>query len=332
MIPNRCKDIARLVPGIILGTGVACASFAQPSRDTHREYPSRPIRLIVPFVPGGGTDITARLVAERLTEALGQQVIIDNRPGAGGNIAGALVAHSAPDGHTLLAVGASATVNAAIYTKLSYDLVRDFSPITQTTSLPYTLVVNPSLAARSIKELVALARAKPYGVTYGSNGIGGLGHLAGELLGTLTHSKLLHVPYKGGAQALADLLAGQVNMLFSTPLQAAPHVRSGKLRMLAVTTRSRARVMPDVPTMIESGVTGYEITTWNALLTVGGTPVPIVARLHKETVRALDAIRDRLAKDGTEAVGGTPEELGALMRADIAKWKKLAQQIGIKPE
>jgi len=332
MIPKRCRDGARLVPGIILGATVACACFAQPARDANREYPSRPIRLIVPFVPGGGTDITARLVAERLTEALGQQVIIDNRPGAGGNIAGALAAQSAPDGHTLFAMGASATVNAAIYTKLSYDLVRDFSPITQTTSLPYTLVVNPSVPARSIKELIALARAKPLAVSFGSNGIGGLGHLSGELLATLTQCRLLHVPYKGGAQALADLLAGQVNMLFSTPLQAAPHVRSGKLRMLAVTTRSRSKFMPDVPTMIEAGVPGYEITTWNALITVRGTPAPIIARLHKETVRALDAVKDRLAKDGTEAVGGTPEELGALMRTDIARWRKLAQQIGIKPE
>ena len=286
----------------------------------------------MPFVPGGGTDITARLIADRLTEALGQQVIVDNRPGAGGNIAAALVAQAAPDGHTLLAMGASATVSAAIYPKLSYDLLRDFAPITQTTSMAYTLVVNPSLPAKSVKELIALARAKPYGVTYGSNGIGGLGHLAGEMLGAVTQSKFLHVPYQGGAQAVADVIAGQVNMLFSTPLQAAPHVRSGKLRMLAVTTRNRASVMPEVPTMIEAGVPGYEIATWNALVTVGGTPAPVVARLHKETARALDAVRDRLAKDGSEAVGGTPEQLGALLRADIAKWRKLAQQIGLKAE
>lgn len=332
MISCCGRSAVGFVAGVVLCVDLAWAAAAQPARDAVREYPSRPIRLIVPFTPGGGTDITARLVAEKLTERLGQQVIVDNRPGAAGNIGAELAARATPDGYTLLAITASITVNPAIHRKLSYDLTKDFAPITQTTSLPYTLVVNAGLPARSVKELIALARSRPNGLTYGSSGIGGLSHLSGGLLAALTHSNLLHVPYKGGAAALADVLSGQIDMLFSTPLQAGPHLRSGKLRGLAVTTRTRSTALPHLPTMVEAGVPGYDVNQWNGLLATGGTPAAIVARLHAETVRALQEIKERLASDGSEVVGGTPEALGAHVRAEIAKWKKLVQQIGIRAE
>jgi len=306
------------------------AAPAQSGRGEGSDYPSRPIRLIVPSSPGGGTDITARMIAAALTTGFGQQVIVDNRSGATGNIGAVVAAKATPDGYTLLTFANTLTADAGSRRNLPYDLVKDFTPITQTSSLPYMLIIHPSLPARSLKELVALAKAKPGIVSYASSGIGGLSHLAGGLLGMLTHADFLHVPYKGGAPALTDLLAGQVNMLFSTPLQAAAHLRSGKLLALAVTTKTRLKTHSDVPTLIEAGVPGYEVNVWNGMVAPAGLPASIVRKIYAETLRALETIKPQLAKDGSETVGSTPAAFAAFIKEDIAKWRKTADFIGLR--
>ena len=304
---------------------LACCSHAQ-------EFPTRPVRLIVTFTPGGGTDITARVIAQKLTVRWGQQVVVDNRPGAAGNIGAEIVARAAPDGYTLLVITATHTVNAALQSKASYDLLTDLTPLTQVTSLPYVLLAHSSLPAKSIKELIALSKARPAGLTYGSSGIGSLGHLAGALLASRTSAHLLYVPYKGGAAALADVIAGQIDLSFPTILQATHYVRSGRLRGLAVTTVKRSTALPEVPTMIEAGVPGYDINQWNGMLAPRGMPGGLAGRLSGDinAVLAMPEVKASLAADGSEAVGTTPAEFSACIRAEIGKWKKLSQDAGIK--
>jgi len=301
---------------------------------TSVHYPTKPIRLIVPFAPGGGTDITARTIALKLGEAWGQTVVADNRPGANGTIGVDLAAKSAPDGYTLTMISSSHSVNVSLLTRQPYDLVRDLAPITQATTQPYALVVHPSVPAKSIKELIALAKAKPGALNYGSSGTGGLSHLSGALLASLAGINIVHIPYKGGAPALTDVIAGQIQMLFSTILQSHAHLKSGRLRALAVTTARRSRAEPALPTMMEAGVPGYEVAGWYGVVAPAKVPPAIIARLNREIVRILlqSDVAEKLAADGSEPVGNTPEQFGAHIRSEIAKWRKVVNEAGIKAE
>jgi len=310
-----------------LASLAAGAAYAQ-------QYPTKPIRLIVPFAPGGGTDITARVIALKLGDALGQTVVADNRPGANGTIGVDLCAKAAPDGYTLTMISSSHAVNVSLYTKLPYDLIKDLAPITQATRQPYALVIHPAVPAKSVKELIALAKAKPGTLNYGSSGTGGLSHLSGALLASLSGVNMVHVPYKGGFPALMDVVGGQIQMLFSTLLQSQPQIKAGRLRILAVTTAQRWPSAPEVPTMAEAGVPGYEVTQWYGILAPAKTPQPIVVKLSKEIARFLHQsdVKEKLAADGADAVGSTPEQFGAHVRTEVARWNKLVKQIGLKAD
>ncbi|MGH8618028.1 MAG: tripartite tricarboxylate transporter substrate binding protein [Burkholderiales bacterium] len=314
-----------------LVTALPLTVHAAAPRD---DYPNHPIRLICPFAAGGGTDLTARAIGIKLTEAWGQGVVVDNRAGANGTIGVDLATKAPPDGYTLTMISSSHSVNSSLYKNLPYDLVRDLAPITQATSQPYALVVHPAVPAKSIKELVALAKAKPEGLTYGSSGLGGLSHLSGALFASLADIKLIHVPYKGGNPALNDVIGGQITMLFSTLLQADTQIRAGRLRALAVTTKQRSPAAPDLPTMQEAGIAGYEVAGWYGVLAPAKTPRPLVDKLNREIVRILKSpeIQSKLAADGSEAVGNTPEQFGAHIKAEIAKWARVVKDAGIKAE
>jgi tripartite-type tricarboxylate transporter receptor subunit TctC len=314
----------------LLAANNAHAAEPTPAGD----YPSKPIRLIVPFAPGGGTDITARGIAIKLSEAWGQTVVADNRAGANGTIAVDIATKSPPDGYTLTMISSSHSVNVSLYKKLSYDLIRDLSPITQATSQPYALVVHPSVAAKTVKELVALAKAKPATINYGSSGNGGLSHLSGALFSSLAGIDITHIPYKGGSPAMTDVIAGQIQMLFSTILQSQAHLKGGRLRALAVTTAKRSAGAPELPTMQEAGVAGYEVAGWYGVLAPAKTPQPIIAKLNREIVRILQTqdMKDRLAADGSEAVGNTPEQFHAHIKAEVAKWAKVVRDANIRAE
>jgi tripartite-type tricarboxylate transporter receptor subunit TctC len=322
--------VASLTTLALLATSHAYAAQS----DAAGNYPSKPIRLIVPFAPGGGTDLTARAIAIKLTEAWGQTVVPDNRAGANGTIAVDIATKSAPDGYTLTMISSSHSVNASLYKNLPYDLARDLAPITQATSQPYALVVHPSVQAKSVKELVALAKAKPDGYTYGSSGIGGLSHLSGALLCSLADIKLVHVPYKGGNPALSDVVGGQIQMLFSTLLQSDAQRKAGRVRALAVTTKKRSPGAPDLPTMQEAGVAGYEVAGWYGVLAPTKTPRPIIDKLNAEIVRILHSpdVQGRLAADGSEAVGNTPEQFAAHIKSELVKWSKVVRDANIRAD
>jgi tripartite-type tricarboxylate transporter receptor subunit TctC len=318
----------------LFGSAVFFAFAVTQSAHAQRDavYPSKPIRLIIPFAPGGGTDLTARAIAVKLTEAWGQTVVPDNRAGANGTIAVDIATKSPPDGYTLTMISSSHSVNSSLYKNLPYDLTRDLSPITQATTQPYALVVHPSVAAKSVKELIALAKAKPNSMTYGSSGLGGLSHLSGALLSSLAGIQLIHVPYKGGAPALNDVVGGQIQMLFSTLLQSDTQRKAGRVRALAVTTKKRSPGAPDLPTMEEAGVPGYEVAGWYGMLAPAKTPRPIIDKLNKEIVRILHSpdVQGRLAADGSEAVGNTPEQFGAHIKSEVAKWQKVIKEADIR--
>ncbi len=299
-----------------------------------QQYPTKPIRLIVPFAPGGGTDITARAIAMKLTEALGQTVVVDNRAGANGTIGADIAAKAPPDGYTLSMISSSHSVNPSIMKKLPYDLVTDLAPVTQATSQPYALVLHPSVAAKSVKELIALVKAKPNSLNYGSSGTGGLSHLSGALLCSMTGITMTHIPYKGGSPALTDLVGGQIQLLFSTILQAQSQLKGGRVRALAVTTAKRSAGAPDLPTMHEAGVTGYEVAGWYGMVAPLKTPAAIIARLNTEAVKALRGpdIKDKLAADGSEPVGSTSEAFGLHIKTEVAKWNKLVKEASIRAE
>ena len=313
--------------------GVALASFSAVAVAA-QQFPTRPIRLIVPFAPGGGTDITARAIAQKLGESWGQTVVVDNRPGANGTIGVDIAAKSAPDGYTLTMISSSHAVNTGLHLKQPYDLLKDLAPITQATSQPYALVINPAVPAKSVKELIAVAKAKPGSLNYGSSGTGGISHLAGALLGTLTGTQLVHIPYKGGAPATIDVIAGQIQILFGTLLLTGPHIKAGRLRVLAVTTPQRWPGTPELPTMQEAGVPGFVITQWYGLLAPAKTPQPVVAKLNQEIARLLHLpdVKEKLAADGADAVGNTPEQFGAHIKSEIAKYGKLVKEIGLKAD
>jgi tripartite-type tricarboxylate transporter receptor subunit TctC len=296
-------------------------------------YPTHPITMVVGFAPGGGTDTVARILAKTLAENVGQQVVVDNKAGAGGNIAADFVSKAAPDGYTLLLgnVG-SLSVAPHIVAKLSYDPLRDLAPVTMAVVFANVIVVHPSVPANTLAEFVKLAKEKPGQLTYGSSGIGGAGHLAGELLKMMAQIDIVHVPYKGGGPAMQGLLGGQISAYFATPVASGPHVRAGKARALATTGATRSKLMPDVPTVAESGYPGYEATNWYAYVVPGKTPPEIVARLNRELAKVLTKpdVIELLHKQGVEPQPGTPEELGKFIRSEYQTWGKVVKEAKIQ--
>ena len=297
-------------------------------------YPARPIRFIAPYVPGGGVDFVSRVVAGKLSETLGQQVIVENRPGGGTNIGSELVARAAPDGYTLLVGGVPNTVNMVFFKKLPYDVVRDFAPISQMTAAPNILAVHPSLPVRSVKDLIALAKSRRGELTFASAGIGSSNHLSGELFRVMAGIDIIHVPYKGGGAAVTDLLAGQVSMYFGTTPSTVPHVRTGKLRALAVTTAKRSLATPDIPTMAEAALPGFENAAWHGLFAPAATPPAVIGKLHTEVVRVLRMpdVVERLAAQGVDVIGSSPAELAAFIKQDLVKYEKLVKSAGLRIE
>ncbi len=297
-------------------------------------YPSKSVRVISGFPPGSGADITARVIGVKLYEATGQQFFVENRPGAGSNIAAEVAAKSAPDGYTLFIGTVANTINATLYSKLPFDFVRDFAPVALTTAAPNVLVVHPSVPARSVKELVALAKSRPGQLNFASAGTGTAPHLSGELFNAMAGVKMTHIPYKGSPPAVIDLVAGSVDVMFSPASTVLPHVKSGRLRALAVTTAARLPSLPELPTVAESGLKGYETITWFGFVAPAKTPPAIVTRLNAEIVKALALpdVRSQFELQGIEILGGTPERFADYIREEIAKWARVIRLSGAKAE
>ena len=313
---------------------ILCAVFAAPATFA-AAYPDHPIRLIVPSLAGGGTDTTTRIITPRLSEYLGQQIVIDNRGGMSGNLGAELAARAAPDGYTLLATFASHTSNPAVIKNTPYDLERDFAPVSMTVVVPNLLYSHPSLPAKTVKELIAFARARPGQLSYASAGVGSTSHLAMELFLSMTNTKMLHVPYKGASQAAIDVMAGHLPLTFGNIMNALPHTRSGRVRALGVTSAKRVSAAPEIPAIAEAGLPGYEAVQWYGLLAPAGTPRDIIVKLHAGVLRALQdpAVRKRFIEDGAEpSPSATPEDFAALIRVEIAKWAKVVKAAGIQPE
>jgi tripartite-type tricarboxylate transporter receptor subunit TctC len=305
--------------------GFAATAFAQT-------YPVKPIRFVVPFTPGGPTDIQGRMLGEKLSQRLGQQVLIDNRGGAGGNIGMDITAKAPPDGYTIvIATVGTWAVNPYLY-KLPFDVVKDFAPIMQISSSPGVLVVHPSVPAKSVKDLVALAKARPGQLNYGSSGVGGFGHICGELFTLMTGTKMTHIPYKSSAPSLTDVIAGQIEVLFNNAISTVPHVKANKVRALATTGAKRLAVLPDLPTIAEAGVKGYENSSWSAVAAPAGTPAAIIARLHKEFagIMADPDVQKRHNDVGAQIIAGTPEQFHAYLKSELQKFERLVKQAGIK--
>ena len=297
-------------------------------------YPARPIRFVAPYVPGGGVDFVGRVVAQKLSDAWGSPVIVENRPGAGTNIGSELVARSAPDGYTLLIGGVPNSANASLFAKLPYDVLKDFVAVCLMTTAPNILVVHPSVPARSVRELIALAKARPGELTFASAGIGSSNHFSGELFKLMARVDIVHVPYKGGGAAVTDLLGGQVTMYFGTTPSSLPHVRTGKLRALGITSARRSPSAPEVPTIAEAGLPGFENSAWHGLLAPTGTPDAIVTKLNAEVVRLLRLpdTAAQLAVQGVDVIASSPAEFAAFIKQDIAKYAKLVRSAGIHVE
>ena len=310
--------------------GLACAFLTDVSRAD--DYPSRPIRLVVPYAPGGGADTVARIVAKRVGDTIGQPIVIENRGGAGSIIGTDMVAKAEPDGYTLL-LGQSGpiSINPAVYKDLRYDPVRDFAPVTMTTAYPYILVVNAKLPVKSLQDFVALAKSKPGSLNYGTTGIGAANHLVTELFGGKAGLKMTHVPYRGTALAVADLIAGQVDVVFGDPISVLSHTQAGTLRALAVTSKERSAVAPEVPTVAESGYPGFDAIAWHGILAPASTPPIIVKKLNAEIVRALQnpETKTLLTNQAMQTVGNTPEEFAAFIKQDIAIWKAVATEADV---
>ena len=310
---------------VVLLLATTSAALAQP-------YPSKPIRVIVPFAAGGGADIIARIVGQKMTESWGQTVVVENRPGATGNIGTELVAKSPPDGYTLLLTSSALSINPSVFKTIPYDPVKDFAPVTQPGLLPNILVVHPSIPAKTVKELAAIARARPGQMSYASAGAGTGTHLAGEMFKIEAGVDLVHVPYKGGGALIADLLGGQVALTFATLASVMPYIKAGKIRPLAMTMRTRSPGLPNVPTMIESGYKDFEISTWIGILAPAATSRDTVTKLRNEIVRiiALPDVRQRFDDLGILPVGDTPEQFAQHIRSEIAKYAKVAQKAGAR--
>jgi tripartite-type tricarboxylate transporter receptor subunit TctC len=312
----------------------AFAATLVVSAQAQTQYPSRAVRLVVPSSAGGGSDIVARIIAPKLGERLGQQVIVDNRAGAGTMIGGEVVAKAPPDGYTLLMGISTLATNPAIYSKVPYNALTDFAPITLALSAPNILVVHPSLPVKNVKELIWFSQARPGQLNFGSAGTGTNPHLSMELFLSMAGLKMVHIPYKGSAPAMTDLLGGQVVVMTATMLTAIPHVRSGRLRALGVTSARRTAVAPDVPTIAESGVPGYEAVQWYGVLAPGQTPKDIIARLHRDLAAVLNTreTKERFAADGGDPGGNTPEEFARYIKTETDKWTRVVKAAGIKAE
>ncbi len=300
-----------------------------------QSWPAKPLRLMVPYPPGGSADILGRAIGQKLGESLGQQVVIDNRPGAGTAIGAEAVAKSAPDGYTiLLGTVSSHAINPALTPGLKYDPVKDFAPVSLVASIPFALIVNPAVPANSVKDLIALAKGKPGGLNFSSAGSGTSNHLAGELFKSMTGTFMVHIPYKGSAPALNDLIAGQVQLMFDLVLTTAPHVKAGTVRALAVTAKERSPALPGVPTVAESGVPGYEVSAWFGFFVPAGTPSSVIAALNGATVRALQMpdLRERLASQGADPITDSPEHFAAYVREELVKWTRVVKASAIKPD
>jgi len=316
----------------IILLAVSLVAGAAAAADT-AQFPVKPIRLVVPFGAGSNTDVLARTVAVRMAEHWSQQVVVDNRPGAGGNIGADLVAKAPPDGYTILMDAVSThAINPTLYTKLPYDPIKDFAPVTLITSVPNVLVVHPSLPAKNVPELIALAKARPGQLNYASGSTGSAGHLAGELFDSMAGVRMTHIPYKGAAPAVIDLIAGHVSLMFDNLASALPNIKAARVRALAVTTLKRSPLLPALPTISESGLRGFDVSTWFGIFAPAGTPPEIVAKLNAEVVRLLHTaeMRERLALLGAEPIGNKPEEFAAFIKTEIPKYAKVVKASGAK--
>jgi len=297
-----------------------------------QNFPDKPIRFIVPFPPGGGNDILARQLAPKMAESLGQPVVVDNRPGAGGNIGTEMAAKAAPDGYTIVIASNQVTMNPWLYDKLPFDIEKDFAPVALAASVPMVLVVNPNVPAKNVQEFIALAKSQAGKLNYSTPGLGTPQHIAFEVFNHQAGVKVTHVPYKGTGPAIADLIGGQVQSAFGTMASVEQHIKAGKLRALAVATPQRSQAMPDVPTVAESGLAGFDVSLWYSILAPAGTPRPVVARLSSEVEKALNAPenRTRLAQQGFEVSYLNPDQMTQLMKRDLARWQKSLKAIGLK--
>ena len=312
---------------------VALAGSASPAAAADAAYPTKPLRYVVPFAPGGGADLMARLTGAKVAERLGQQVVIDNRAGAGGNIAAEVVAKSAPDGYTILQGSIAHAISMSLYRNPSYDFVRDFVPVTELAATPFVLAINPSVSATSVKELIALAKSQPGKLSYGSSGNGGPSHLGTELFKTRAGIDMRHIPYKGGVPAAIDLMAGQLQVMFNTPPVILPHSRAGRMRALGVASPKRIPAAPELPTVAEAaGLPGFEIITWYGVMLPAGTPANVVSVLHTAYIAALKApdVRDRLAAENLDVIGSTPAEFSAYVKAEVPKWAQVVKASGAR--
>jgi tripartite-type tricarboxylate transporter receptor subunit TctC len=318
----------RVAIAVVAAAAFGAAAAQEPS------YPLKPVRFVVGQSPGGATDIVARLVASKLPDTLGQNVLVENRTGAAGSIGAASVAKSAPDGYTILVVSSSYAINPSLYANLPFDPQKDLQPVSLLAEAPFILVVHPSLPVKSVKELVALAKAKPGMLTFGSGGTGSSGHLAGALFETAAGVKLTHIPYKGAGQALVDVLAGQITFMFASVLSSTSHVKQQRLRVLGVTHTKRSAALPHVPTLAEAGLPGYSTTTWYGLLAPAGTRQSILDRLSSAANKAVMApeLRDRMLSDGAEPIGSTPAAFQKHIATEMAKWRKVVKTAGVSAE
>ena len=321
---NARIQFAAAVLSVFAGATVTTPVLAQ-------KYPAKPIRFIVGYAPGGGTDVMARAVSSKLPEFLGQQVLVENRPGANANLAAEFASKQPADGYTVLFISASHAMSKSVYSRLGYDIERDFTPITIVSEVSNVMAVHPSLPVRTVKDVIALARSKPGQITYGTSGVGSPEHFAGEMLKNMAHIDMLAVPYRGGGPLAIDLLAGHVMMSFSTMPPIIPHIRANRVRAIAVTMAKRAAVLPDVPTIAEAGVPGYAMSTWYGCVVRTGTPPEIVNRLNAAVLKilAMTDVRDRLANLGAEIVGGNVQDSAAFLKAEIAKYAKVAKASNI---
>ena len=297
-------------------------------------YPSKTIRLVVPFAPGGGSDIVARLLSPKMTEALGQTVVVDNRAGASANLGAAVVAKAAPDGYTLLLANANYTINPSLFKSLPFDPVREFAPVALLANVTNVLAIHPSIPAKSVKELISFAKAHPGQLNFASPGNGTSSHLAGELFRQVAKIEVVHIPYKGATPAITDLIAGQVSFTMASVLSVLPYAKQGRLRMLAVTTAKRSGALPDIPTISEAGLPGFEVSNWYGILATGGTPRPAVDRLNSELARIarVPDLAEKLAAQGADPATGTPEEFERFIQAELKKWSAVVRSAGINPE
>ena len=322
------RSCANLMSGAALAGLLLCVAASAAAQ----AFPNRPLRMIVPYAPGGGVDIVARAVSQELSKRLGQPVIVENRTGAGSNIGSDFVAKSAPDGYTLLMASPANAINMSLYRKMPYDTQRDLAPLALVGAVPSVLVAGPSLPAKTVAEIVALARAKPGSLSYGSGGSGTSEHLSAEMFKAVAGIELLHVPYKGGANAMTDVIGGQISMMFSNLLGAVSHIRSGKLRAIAVADSRRSPSLPEVPTFAEAGYKDFEVSVWWGVMAPAGTPAPTVAQLNREIVASLATpeLRERLDGMGARTIGGTPDEFRAFVAAEIGRWARAVEASGAR--